>query len=169
MASAWTAVPAGKTEMEHDTHQLLSEVGKFRIDYEVFINAPVEHTFRALVEEPHLYWTHTWSENPHSIILEPRIGGRFFEQFDESGNGVLYGRVELIMPPYRLRYSGNVGMLKAVHFIFDLELSAQDGGTLLREVTLGAGDVSQKMIANMLAGSAEVYAGKLKPLLEGRG
>ena len=80
---------------------------------------------------------------------------------------MLYGTVEMILPPYRLRYSGNVGMLKAVHFIFDLELEEKDGGTLLREVTLAAGDVSQKMIANMLAGSAEVYEGKLKALLEG--
>lgn len=152
--------------MTTDTHKVLSEVGKFRIDYEVFINAPVERTFRVLVEQPGAYWTHTWSENPHSIILEPKVGGRFFEQFDETGNGVLYGTVEMIMPPYRLRYSGNVGMLRAVHFIFDLELQERDGGTLLREVTLAAGDVSQKMIANMLAGSAEVYEGKLKPLAE---
>ena len=152
--------------MDSATHSVLSATGSFRIDYEVFINAPVEHTFRALIEDVASYWSHTWSENPHGIVLEPRVGGRFFEQFDEAGNGVLYGTVDMILPPYRLRYSGNVGMLKAVHFVFDIELQDQDGGTLLKETTLAAGDVSEKMIASMKRGSAEVYAVNLKGLLE---
>jgi hypothetical protein len=153
--------------MQEAARLALSEAGKFRIDYEVFIKAPVERTFKALIEDVASYWSHTWSENPHSIVLEPRIGGRFYEQFDESGSGVLYGTVEMILPPWRLRYSGNVGMLKAVHFIFDIELCAQDGGTLLKETTLAAGDVSEKMIANMLKGSEDVYGVNLKRLLEG--
>lgn len=152
--------------MQEAIRLALGEVGKFRIDYEVFIKAPVERTFKALIEDVAGYWSHTWSENPHSIVLEPRIGGRFYEQFDESGSGVLYGTVEMILPPYRLRYSGNVGMLKAVHFIFDIELQEMDGGTLLRETTLAFGDVNEKMTANMTKGSEEVYGVNLKQLLE---
>lgn len=33
------------------------------------------------------WWDHSFSEKPRALTIEARPGGRFFETFDEAGNG----------------------------------------------------------------------------------
>src|SRR5690606_363704 len=90
----------------------------FEIDYQIWLNADPARVFRALTEEVHQWWPHTYSENPHRIVVEGFVGGRFWEQFDDSGRGVLYAHVEVWDPPTTLRFRGAVGMGRAVNVVF---------------------------------------------------
>ena len=44
------------------------------------------------------WWPHSFTDDPFRIALEPTIGGRFYEQFDESGAGALYAHVTYLEP-----------------------------------------------------------------------
>lgn len=100
--------------------------------HEVLIAAEPLRLWEALTSEVDAWWSHSFSEQPHAIVLEARIGGRFFEQFDADGNGALYGTVNFCLPGKQLSFSGVMGMQGPVinHCTFKLEEA--EGGTRLK-------------------------------------
>jgi len=65
------------------------------------------------------WWDHSFSKSPLQFYLEPKPGGRFFEIFDESGDGVLHATVIVAERGKRLRFDGPLGLsgraIKIVH------------------------------------------------------
>ena len=140
--------------------------GAFEIDYQIWLNATPERVFTALTDEVNHWWPHTYKDDPLRIVIEPFVGGRFWEQFDESGRGVLYANVEVFDPPTTLRFRGAIGMNRAIQVVFTITLEAQDGGTVLRELTHVAGEVSERLQQGMTKGTEEEYAVHLRAWLE---
>jgi aryl-alcohol dehydrogenase-like predicted oxidoreductase len=56
--------------------------------------------FTALTEEIGQRWTHSFKEK-HRVILESKVGGRFYEQWDGQA-GALYAVVTYLDPPVKL-------------------------------------------------------------------
>ncbi len=131
--------------------------GGFSLDYSIRLEAPRERVFTALTDEIHHWWPHTFNDKPYRIILEPQIGGRFMEHFDESGRGVLYGLVEIFDPPAMLRIRGSVGMGRAVNVFWTVTLKEEDGSTLLREQCRVSGDTSAGLREGMRRGTEAEY------------
>jgi uncharacterized protein YndB with AHSA1/START domain len=68
------------------------------IEAEIVIEADVAQVWTALTDGIGQWWDHSFTDKPYAVVLEPCIGGRFYEQFDESGAGALYATVTYIEP-----------------------------------------------------------------------
>jgi DNA-binding transcriptional ArsR family regulator len=123
------------------------------IEAEVTIDAGVAAVWRALTDDVGRWWTHTFTDKPHAVVLEPTIGGRFYEQFDESGAGALYATVTYIEPGKVLRTSGPMGMPGARQYVKTYRLEAVGASsTAVRTTASVLGDVDAEMLANYREG-----------------
>jgi uncharacterized protein YndB with AHSA1/START domain len=135
------------------------------IETEVFIAAPPERVWQALTAETHSWWSHSFSEAPHAITLEPWVGGRFYEAFDATGNGALFATVTYCQPSKLLKYIGTMGMQRPVLNQSTLELVEQDGGTLLKKRMEVFGVVPPQLAEGYRQGS-DTLMGHLKAWVE---
>jgi uncharacterized protein YndB with AHSA1/START domain len=77
----------------------------------IVVERGVEPTFRAWTESIHAWWPagHSRSRDPRTqVIIEGRLGGRFFER---SSEGVEYewGQVVAWEPPFRVAFTWYLG------------------------------------------------------------
>ena len=92
------------------------------VEQEVVVAAPREKVFEALCRMGE-WWPHTFREGS-SVHLEPRVGGRFWEDWGD-GDGALYATVTGIRRPEQLTCTGPMGM-------------SRPGGRRVRHVPLRA-------------------------------
>jgi hypothetical protein len=75
------------------------------------VSAPIERAFSVFVEQMETWWPpdhHMGAEPFQSIIIEPRIGGRWYER-DANGVEGLWGFVRAWDPPHRVTLSWHIG------------------------------------------------------------
>jgi len=73
----------------------------------VRVTAPLERAFSVFVEQMETWWpaTHHIAPNPFQcIIVEPRVGGRWYER-DSQGNDCAWGYVRTWDPPRLVTHS----------------------------------------------------------------
>ncbi len=106
------------------------------IDRTITIAAPPERVWQAWVSEINRWWTKPYyndHERVTGLSLEPRLGGRFVEEWGEGGAGFLIGQVVEWLPPQRLAYTwsergwGGAVTLARLEFLPD-----DNGGTRLK-------------------------------------
>jgi uncharacterized protein YndB with AHSA1/START domain len=132
---------------------------------ELTVAAPPEKVWQALTGEVNSWWSHSFTEQPYSITLEARIGGRFYEAFDDVGNGALFATVIYCEPPRKLKYVGAMGMARPVLNQSTWELAESEGGTRVRKVMEVFGVVPAELAEGYRRGSDELLA-HLKALIE---
>ncbi len=128
--------------------------------------APRERVFAALTSEVGKWWTHRFKEGSE-VGFEPRIGGRFYEEWEPSG-AVLYATVTYIDPPRRLRLEGPMGMSGAVAASMDFVLEASGTGTRLKLVHDILGSMEKDEIEEYRKGWAELLDRTLRDYLLGK-
>lgn len=77
----------------------------------VRIHAPIERTFSVFVEQMETWWppAHRIGSEPFQlIIVEPRVGGRWYER-DARGNECSWGQVLAWDPPRAVTFSWHLG------------------------------------------------------------
>jgi len=75
------------------------------------------------------WWDHKFSEHPAQFCLEPRVGGGFWELFDDAGNGVRHAVVTWAERGKRLRFDGPLGLAgSAVVAVITYDFAAAAGG-----------------------------------------
>src|SRR3954469_15370970 len=80
------------------------------------VNAPRDKVFKALTEEANAWWAHTQAtkngtppgEDKTKITMEPKVGGRFYEDF-VNGGGFLYATVSWLKPGFEIELVGPMG------------------------------------------------------------
>jgi uncharacterized protein YndB with AHSA1/START domain len=128
------------------------------IEAEIEIAAPVETVWNGLVNEIGQWWDHTFTDEPYGVFLEPTIGGRFYEQFDESGAGALHAHVTYIEPPKTLRISGPMGMPGARQYVKTYRLEALGDRTRVSTVASSVGDLSEELVESYRTGGDSLLA-----------
>jgi uncharacterized protein YndB with AHSA1/START domain len=123
---------------------------------EIDIAASPDDVWRALTEDIGSWWPHSFSDHPVRIALEPFIGGRFSEQFDEAGAGALYAVVTYIDPGKTLVVSGSMGMPGARQYVKKYALEQVNAGTRVRTTASTLGDIPEEMRENYRAGGEAV-------------
>src|SRR5579872_5695140 len=100
------------------------------IAQEVFVKAPLEVTFEALLEQlgPGNVVT---DGTPMPMKLEAWPGGRWFRDLGD-GNGHLWAHVQAIKRPTLLEFTGPLFMSYPVASNVQYRLSEKDGGTLIK-------------------------------------
>ena len=100
------------------------------VTQELHVNATLEDTFAALLEE--LGPENTTPEGVNmSMKIEPWPGGRWYRDLGEN-NGHLWGHVQAIKRPTLLEIAGPLFMSYPVVSNVQYRLSQVDGGTLIR-------------------------------------
>jgi uncharacterized protein YndB with AHSA1/START domain len=107
-------------------------MSNLHIEQEVRIDADPNRIFNALTENVGSWWSKHFSEIPLSICLEPVIGGRFYEEFDEGGSGALFATVSYIDRDKVLAMHGPMGMPNPVVNFIRFDLETLDDSTLLK-------------------------------------
>jgi uncharacterized protein YndB with AHSA1/START domain len=128
----------------------------YDVEAQVDVPVPPSDVWRALTEEVGRWWPHTFTDEPFAIRLEPVIGGRFYEQFDEAGAGALYATVTYLEPPRILRVSGPMGMRTAAIYVKTYRLEPVEGGTRIRTTASTMGDVAEGTREGYRAGGLEI-------------
>jgi DNA-binding transcriptional ArsR family regulator len=116
------------------------------IEAEVTISAGVEEVWTALTDDIGRWWSHSFKDEPYAIVLEPFIGGRFYEQFDESGAGALYATVTYVEPYRVLRTSGSMGMPGARQYVKTYRLEPAGDATVVRTTASALGDIGPELL-----------------------
>jgi uncharacterized protein YndB with AHSA1/START domain len=125
----------------------------FELHAEVIVDAPAETVWRALMEDVGAWWPHSFSEEPR-ISLEPWVGGRFIEEWDEGS--ALYAFVTHIATGTRLTVSGAMGMQGARQYVKTYTLEPEGSRTRVHTVASMLGDISPEVRNNYTTGGVEV-------------
>jgi DNA-binding transcriptional ArsR family regulator len=128
------------------------------VEQEVMVAAPREKVFDALCRMGE-WWPHAFREGA-AVHLEPRVGGRFWEDWG-GGDGALYATVTGIRRPERLTCSGPMGMSGPVAGVFSMELEERPDATLVRLSHRAVGPIDDETLAAYQAGWGQVF-GALK-------
>src|SRR6266852_4614594 len=97
------------------------------VTQEIHVNAPLDVTFEALLEQ-----LGPLNETPEgvsmSLKIEPWPGGRWYRDLGD-GNGHLWGHVQAIKRPTLLEFTGPLMMSFAVSSNLQYRLKEANGGT----------------------------------------
>lgn len=113
-----------------------------RVTQEINVNAPLETTFDALIEE--LGSANQLPDGtPMPMKLEAWPGGRWFRDLG-GNNGHFWATVQAIKRPTLLEFSGPLFMSHPVSNNVQYRLSQVDGGTLIKFCHTGFGLVQDE-------------------------
>jgi uncharacterized protein YndB with AHSA1/START domain len=124
------------------------------VEQEVTVAAPREKVFEALCRMGE-WWPHAFREGS-AVHLEPRVGGRFWEDWGD-GDGALYATVTGIRRPELLTCTGPMGMRTPVTGVWTMELAERDGATLVRLSHHAVGPIDDETRAAYQHGWGEVF------------
>jgi hypothetical protein len=126
-ATAATVAPApAQAEIVESAH------GGMASSHSLVVAADREAVWRELVH-PEGWWSHSWSDNPANLHLDPQAGGCFCETVP-AANGWPAGSVEhmrviMVMPGSILRLAGSLGPLQSEGIVGTLTVTlAEEGG-----------------------------------------
>jgi uncharacterized protein YndB with AHSA1/START domain len=132
--------------------------GSFHLEQEVEIAVPRERLWECLVDVGG-WWLYREKKGKASeILLEPRVGGRFYERFAGGEDGSLWGVVTYLERPEVLRLCGFLGMQSPATNLYEYRLEARGERTLLR--------LSHRAFGLMSPGARADYQGGWKGLWE---
>ncbi|MCX6126385.1 MAG: SRPBCC domain-containing protein [Proteobacteria bacterium] len=140
-------------------------MNSFRIEQAIEINAKPEKVFAQLTNDVSSWWDHSFLDNPKAVVLEPKIGGRFYEDHG-NGNGALYCTVIFVETNKNLVMQGAMGMRGAVFGNISFELEEQGVATLLKLSHCAFGDVNEDHKASYSKGWQDLLGRRLKDLVE---
>ena len=84
--------------------------GAFAFDITLSLPGTPEEIFGAITGDISGWWDHSFSGNPAKFYVEPKVGGGFYEYFDDKGNGVRHAVVTYVDRPKILRMEGPLGL-----------------------------------------------------------
>lgn len=125
---------------------------------EIAIAASPADVFAALTTEPGAWWGKPYtSDGATALVLEPMIGGRFYERWGHEG-GALLAQVSKILPGRRLELTG------PLHFgvvlgVADFILEPAGDETLLRFTHRAVGDIGEVSTA-MIGAAWQILLGR---------
>ena len=139
----------------------------FHIEQEVLIRAPRARVFEALTRDIGQWWAFRLTQEGSTLVLEPRVGGRFFEDLGD-GQGALWGIVQHIKRPEILRLNGALGMMRdPVVSVYTYELiEAEDNATRLKLTHRAAGEPAPQAEENYRGGWGKLLGRYLKAYVE---
>jgi DNA-binding transcriptional ArsR family regulator/uncharacterized protein YndB with AHSA1/START domain len=143
--------------------------GVLRVELEIPIAALQEKVWKALIEDFHLWWRkdfHT-SKRTKRMTLEPKVGGRVFEDFGK-GEGVLWYTIVGIDAPERLLFEGRLFPAYGgpATTLLELKLVPRGTGTVLQVSDSIFGAVGDGTAKSFKEGWTLLFAEGLKPFIE---
>lgn len=156
-----------KRLVEKSKGERLIMLDAIHIEQEVTIEASSRRVFDALTKEISAWWGAPYlvSEAAQDIVLEPELGGRFYEVWGEN-EGVLWATVTGIKWGERLELTGPIGMRGAVQAVVSFELEPKGNATILRLSHQAVGEVTKETEENYGQGWQDLVGTRLKAFVE---
>jgi DNA-binding transcriptional ArsR family regulator/uncharacterized protein YndB with AHSA1/START domain len=129
--------------------------GTIDIANEVTLAAPRDTVFDAVLRIGK-WWPHRFRDGS-AVVLEPSVGGRFYEDWGD-GTGALYGTVTRLERPSLLAVTGPMGMAGPVVGLWSFALEERGATTVLSGTHRAFGDIDEETRAGYTEGWGEVYA-----------
>jgi uncharacterized protein YndB with AHSA1/START domain len=121
------------------------ETGGFEFTIERTVPGTPREIYDALTGDISAWWDHSFSGTPHRLYIEARPGGGFFEEFNESGDGVRHAVVTAAERGVLLRFEGPLGLAgHPVYVVTTYELAEvglEGTSTNLKVTVRAAGEV----------------------------
>ncbi len=102
-----------------------------KVERRITIAAKPERVFQAWVEEMNQWWTKPYYNDHDRIFglyMEPKLGGRYIEKWDENGGGFLIGTIVEWLPPLRLAYTWTECGWGGVNTLIRIEFQPDENG-----------------------------------------
>lgn len=151
-----------------------SERGGFASSHSALVAADRQTVWRELVH-PEGWWSHTWSDNPANLRLDPQAGGCFCETIPAAdgwpAGSVEHMRVIAAFPGTMLRMSGSLGPLQAEGLVGTLTVALAEEGEGTRitwdYITGGEAHFAPGTLASVVDGVQAEFLGQLVARLGG--
>lgn len=158
-----------KEERVFGTEQVLN----IDIAQDITIDMPIERVFTALTQEMSNWWSpEHMSKHALGIVLEPKLGGRFYEIWrggdveEKDSSGRLLGEVSLFQPNKRLEIMGrlHLGVVQGL-MGFELEPKGKKS-TILHFSHKAFGDIAEDAEPKFAKGWNKILAVDFKDYVE---
>ena len=127
--------------------------GTLDVANDVTIDASRERVWDAITRMGQ-WWPHRFRDGS-TVVLEPVVGGRFYEDWGGE-TGALYGTVVKVSAPAQIVVEGPMGMAGPVVGVWSMDLAETDGRTVLRYSHRAFGDISPETVQGYTSGWGEV-------------
>jgi uncharacterized protein YndB with AHSA1/START domain len=148
-----------------------STYGVAHVELEVKIDSSLERVWKAIVEETSEWWPREFftSAGTKGFIIEPRLGGRVYEDWG-GGAGLLWFTVIGLNPPTTLLLLGHLTPAFGGPAMSVLELALQSVGesVVLRVTETVSGRAEQSMEATLRDGWIAIFDAGLRVFVESR-
>lgn len=133
---------AGGEGDDEDVDGLGAESGNVRtLEYEVVLPASVERVYQAFLDGINAWWPDRRLEDS-KLIMEPFVGGRFYEANEEEETAELLGIISCLRPKKEIRFFGPVDAVEeAAISNVRIQMEESDGRTYLYLTHHTAGEV----------------------------
>ena len=141
----------------------------FSTTFSVEIAAPPETVFDAATGDITGWWDHSFALDPAELVIEPRLGGRFYERLREgSEDGALHATVIYVDAPTALRLHGPLGLSgRSIDLVASWQLSPVGDDATEFQVQLNmTGQLDADTAQLVLATWQHFIIGRLKPYVE---
>lgn len=148
------------------------DVSGFAVERAVVVGATPDAAFDAFTGDIRGWWDHSFSAQPHALVLEAKVGGSFYELFDDAGNGAQHARVTLVRRGEEIQFRGPLGFqalgvnMEMVHRVrFEAE---GEGKTRVSVSVRGVGEVQAGWPETVEKVWGHFLEERFQPFVEGR-
>jgi hypothetical protein len=121
-----------------------ASVGKFKIEQELILPATPNEVYDAATGDISGWWDHSFSGHPKKLFIEAKPGGRFYEIFNDAGDGAMHATVIYAERGKMLRFEGPLGFSgTAMTMVTTYALNADPAGTKFHLTVAATGDVDE--------------------------
>jgi hypothetical protein len=123
--------------------------GAFEVTQRVVLPGTPEEIFDAFTGDVSGWWDHTFSGDPARLFIEPKVGGGFWELYDDEGNGIRHAVVIGCDRGKMLRLEGPLGFAgHALSMVHTFEFTPLDGNRTALKVTVrGNGELEEGWVS----------------------
>lgn len=142
-------------------------VSAMRVELEITIQASRARVFDALAKDIAAWWGAPYhlSAKPQYLVLEPEIGGRFYETASDNESW-LWATVTGIKFGEQLELMGTFGMDGAVQGLVAFQLQENNGATVVKMTHRAIGDFADDKAARYAEGWQDLIGVRLKAFAE---
>lgn len=119
-------------------------LGGFEVHHEVTVPGTPEEVFDAFAAEIGVWWDQRYRDDSKAVAFELRLGGGFYEVYDDAGNGARHATIDYLERGKRIRFTGPMGFsgyaVEMVHTV-DFNAGGSAGTTRVDLTVRGAGQM----------------------------
>jgi DNA-binding transcriptional ArsR family regulator len=163
-ADKWAAAGT-RLKQFAETGEAMGTMQAIEIKQEYRINAPVKRVWEALVKQTAKWWPRDFcsGKKTRAFIIEPRIGGRAYEDWGD-GAGLQWYQVIGVDAPHYLHMLGQIsdGTYGPAMTILKINLESDGKATVLRLLDKTFGQIGDTLLEQTHAGWKLLFDGFMK-------